>query len=73
MVLVGVHPSFTQQPPMWELSIKAVFWPALAKALARGVPAWPEPMIIAWYFVGEDILKEEKRLTMDGSVVFDLR
>lgn len=40
---------------MCVFSIKAVFKPALAKATDRGVPACPEPMIRASYFVGLDI------------------
>ena len=47
---MGVQPSFTQHPPTWVRSIKAVLWPALANAPARGVPAWPDPIMMASNF-----------------------
>jgi hypothetical protein len=44
MVLVGVHPSLTQHPPMWLRSISAVLRPLCASAVASGVPDWPDPI-----------------------------
>lgn len=43
--------------------MSAVLWPALTKAEASGVPAWPEPMTMLSYFEGEeDILTVERNL-----------
>lgn len=42
-------------------SMSAVLWPALAKAPARGVPAWPEPIIIASYFAEVAMVLEVNR------------
>lgn len=35
--------------------MSAVFFPALANAPARGVPAWPEPIITMSYFLEDSI------------------
>ena len=42
---VGVHPKFTQEPPRFLRSASATLFPAFASACARGMPAWPPPMI----------------------------
>jgi hypothetical protein len=47
MVVVGVQPVLTQVPPMLERSINAVRLPLSERALVRGLPPWPEPMMIA--------------------------
>src|SRR5262249_10486809 len=52
MVLVGVQPSLMQVPPTCSRSIKAVFQVACASAVESGVPACPEPMMMALYFSG---------------------
>jgi hypothetical protein len=51
IVFVGVHPVFMQVPPTHFLSIRATFQLAAASFLARGLPPWPEPMMMASYFV----------------------
>jgi len=47
MVLVGVQPSFTHEPPTCLRSMRTVFRPASARVLESGVPACPEPTTIA--------------------------
>jgi hypothetical protein len=42
--------------------MRAVLWPALAKVPARGVPACPEPIIIASYFVVIVLNMQKERL-----------
>src|SRR6202521_1591018 len=49
IVFVGVHPSLMQVPPTCFRSIRAVCIPAAASAVERGVPACPEPMMMASY------------------------
>ena len=43
--LVGVQPKLTQEPPRSWRSASATFFPALARACARGMPACPPPMM----------------------------
>src|SRR5680860_1778125 len=47
MVLVGVQPRFTQDPPTSPFSTMAVLRPALARATASGTPPCPAPMTTA--------------------------
>src|SRR5579871_4134034 len=47
MVLVGVHPSLMQVPPICFLSISAVRMPARARAAESGDPPWPAPITTA--------------------------
>src|ERR1700761_6486215 len=47
MVLVGVQPVLIQVPPAYLRSIIAVFFPAAVRTSARGLPPWPEPMMMA--------------------------
>src|SRR5680860_1325001 len=47
MVLVGVQPRFTQDPPTSPFSTMAVLRPALARATASGTPPCPVPMTTA--------------------------
>src|ERR1700730_12879803 len=47
MVLVGVQPVLMQVPPTSARSITAVRLPLFERATARGLPPWPEPMMIA--------------------------
>src|SRR5438552_8848167 len=53
MVLVGVQPVLMQVPPRCAFSISATFQPRSARLYARGLSPWPEPMIIASYFIVE--------------------
>src|SRR3989442_7035654 len=53
MVLVGVQPVLMQVPPRCAFSISATLQPRSARLYARGLPPWPEPMIIASYFMVE--------------------
>src|SRR5437667_3571262 len=53
MVLVGVQPVLMQVPPRCAFSISATLQPRSARLYARGLPPWPEPMIIASYFIVE--------------------
>src|SRR5690625_4734997 len=45
-VLVGVQPQFTQVPPAYSRSIRAVLRPSAAKELAIGPPPCPAPITI---------------------------
>lgn len=56
MVFVGVQPVFTHVPPKSARSTRAVERPDLARATARGTPAWPEPRIRAENFLGGDVV-----------------
>src|SRR5262245_59253150 len=49
IVLVGVHPSLIHVPPRRPFSTNATFHPVAARREARGLPACPEPIIIATY------------------------
>src|SRR5436309_13346610 len=53
MVLVGVQPVLMQVPPRCASSISATLQPRSARLCERGLPPWPEPMIIASYFIVE--------------------
>jgi hypothetical protein len=52
MVLVGVQPSLMQVPPICSRSINAVFRPDETRAVERGPPDWPAPMMIESYEPG---------------------
>src|SRR5882724_5653555 len=47
IVLVGMHPVFTQVPPNLWRSMMATVFPADENRAARDGPAWPVPMMIA--------------------------
>src|SRR5919198_5673448 len=51
MALVGVQPVLMQVPPKCSFSISATLQPRSARLCASGLPPWPEPMIIASYFI----------------------
>src|ERR1700730_4530171 len=52
MVFVGVHPVLTQVPPSSPFSFSATRPPKSASRRDNGLPAWPEPITIASYFMG---------------------
>src|SRR5215470_1005833 len=47
MVFVGVQPTLMQVPPRFFSSISATDQPRSVSRYASGLPAWPEPMMIA--------------------------
>src|SRR5262249_11895914 len=49
MVLVGVQPVLMQVPPRCSLSTRATLQPWSASFCDSGLPAWPEPRMMASY------------------------
>src|SRR2546428_9083153 len=51
MVFVGVQPTLMQVPPRFFPSTSATDHPKSARRNERGLPAWPEPTMMASYFM----------------------
>ena len=49
MVLVGMHATLMQVPPIWPFSIRATRCPALASAMASDFPPFPPPSTTSSY------------------------
>ena len=61
MVFVGVQPVLMQVPPRKLSSMSATIQPMSASAFESGAPDWPEPMMMASYFIARSSRGEGAR------------